>query len=249
MSRGRAAVAITAIVAAVGFLSSLGLWQLRRLEWKETLIAHIEQRSTEQPAPLPPSSQWATLDADAYDFRRVRTSGRFDDAHSGLVYALPPPGAGSEPGYDLLTPLLLEDGSAVVVDRGFLTQSRARAAMSRLTSEAPAPADAIEIVGVMRAPQGRNAFTPADQPSERIWYARDPAPIAAALGLRRAAPFAVVAEAASRAGNEEVIVRPTSVGELPNNHLAYAVTWFGLAAALLLVAFLYGRDVYLRSRR
>ena len=103
------------------------------------------------------------------------------------------------------------------------------------------------LVGLLRAPERRNPFTPADQPEKGVFYARDPAAIAAALGLADAAPFALVLDAAPAAGPDW----PRPVGGVPtivNNHFSYAVTWFGLSLALLVVFGLYARGVLAHER-
>jgi surfeit locus 1 family protein len=82
----------------------------------------------------------------------------------------------------------------------------------------------------MREPEPRNLFTPADRPDQDQWFTRDPAAIAAHFGLSRAAPFSVDAD---YSGDPKSLPRGgTTVIAFPNNHLGYALTWFGLAAAL-----------------
>ncbi|PPD25101.1 MAG: surfeit locus 1 family protein [Methylocystis sp.] len=233
------AVATTLLFA---LLVSLGFWQVRRLGEKEALIARVEQRSTQSPQPMPPPDRWASLRAEDYDFMHVRAAGRFIDGRDALVFAAPPEGASREPGYWLVTPFALTGGGLLLVDRGFLPASKAGDAAVRAAS----PGE-VTLVGLLRAPERRNPFTPADQPEKGVFYARDPAAIAGALGLADAAPFALVLDAVPAAGPDW----PRPVGGVPtivNNHFSYAVTWFSLSLALLVVFGIYARGVLAHER-
>lgn len=214
--------------AAGIILVSLGVWQLQRLAWKESLIGQIEARARRAPEPLPEFTQWASLRAEDYEYRHVTLSGIFENDKEALVYR--PSGRSTglrEPGYLVLTPLRLASGAYVIVNRGFVPMER-RAPRSR-------PASQIEgetgVTGLMRRPETRNVFTPADDADAGQYFTRDPEVIAAHFGLLRVAPFIVDADASSvsggwpRGGATEL--------SFPNNHLSYALTWFGLAAALL----------------
>lgn len=230
----------TALLFAL--LVSLGFWQVRRLGEKEALIARVEQRATQSPQPIPPPERWASLRTEDYDFMHVRATGRFIGGRDALLFAAPPEGASREPGYGLLTPFALTGGGAVLVDRGFLPASKAGDADVRA-----APSGEVTLVGLLRAPERRNPFTPADQPEKGVFYARDPAAIAGALGVADAAPFALVLDAAPAAGPDW----PRPVGGVPtivNNHFSYAVTWFGLSLALLVVFGIYARGVLAHER-
>jgi surfeit locus 1 family protein len=231
------AIATTLLFA---LLVSLGFWQVRRLGEKEALIARVEQRATQAPQQIPPPERWAALRAEDYDFMHVRATGRFIGGRDALVFATPPEGASQEPGYLLAAPFELTGGGVVLVDRGFLPASKIDDAELRA-----APAGETTLVGLLRAPERRNPFTPADEPEKRVFFARDPAAIAAALKLTDAAPFALVIDAAPAPASDW----PRPVGGVPtivNNHFSYAVTWFGLAIALLVIFALYARGVLAR---
>lgn len=214
-----------ATAACVALFASLGLWQLRRLDWKEALIARIETRAAAPAVPLPPPAAWRDLAPDDYAFRRVTARGAFA-GRDALVFA----GAVSldrgpaQPGYSVLTPFRLADGATVLVDRGFTPIETAEAG-----AHAPPPAGEVELVARMRPPGRRGLFTPADEPARLRFFTTDAAAIAPALGLAEAAPFTLDAEAlpGAAAGWPRPIAR---VETPPNNHLSYALTWFGLAA-------------------
>ena len=219
-----------AIAAGVVFaiLVALGVWQLQRLAWKEEVIAAIGARIHQPPAPLPPPTRWAALKPDDYDYRHVRAKGRYLPGEI-LIFRSSAPAVADRalgPGYQVLTPFALEDGGTLLVNRGFAPL----AWKDRPEMRSAPPEDAVEISGLMRPPEERNSFTPADEPGKGLWYTRDPAAMAAALKLENPAPFALDLDA-----------DPTAKGwphggatelNIPNNHLAYAWTWFGLAATL-----------------
>ncbi len=232
------ALAWQAVSAALTFalLLGLGFWQLRRLEWKEALIARIETRARTEPAALPKRSEWAGLRDEDYDYRHVTAEGLFDLAKSALVFSQAPAGAsGQEPGFFVLTPLRLAQDGVLLVNRGFVAQSKAASGAWRKE-----PVGRVTITGWLRPPQKRNAFTPADDPDKGLWYTADPVKIAGALGLADAAPFMLRQE--SIAEGDGLFRDAPDVADIANNHLSYAVTWFGLAAALAIICVFYAKS-------
>ncbi|WP_297299718.1 SURF1 family protein [uncultured Methylovirgula sp.] len=214
--------------AATGLLVSLGVWQLHRLAWKEALIARIAARSTATPQPMPAAADWPRLKSDDYDYRRIVLRGRFDNAHEVLIFRTDGP-RDLGPGYLVLTPLVLASGDQVIVNRGYVPSALA-AKSTRPNSEVEGE---VTVTGLMRPPQPRNLFTPADDPSHGLYFSRDPAPIVAHFGLTRVAPFIVDADKTAIAGGwpEGGL---TNIN-IPNNHMEYALTWFGLAGGLWIV--------------
>jgi surfeit locus 1 family protein len=219
------------VVGAI--LVSLGIWQLHRLAWKETLIAEIATRSKGLPQPLPDPSEWNSLRPADYAYRHVEFAGRYENDREALVFY----GAGPRdlgPGYLVLTPLRLDSGAIVIVNRGFVPDALA-AKSARAAGEIEGKT---HVAGLMRPPQTRNLFTPADEPDKDLYFTRDPAAIAAHFGFAQAAPFVVDAESSApggwpKGGMTEI--------DIPNNHLSYALTWFGLAVGLLAVFIAYLR--------
>jgi len=218
-----------ATLAALALLIGLGVWQLQRLAWKEALIGAVAERARAAPTDLPPESDWPALNPADYEYRHVRLSGVYDIASQVLVFrALEQPrGRYGGQGYLVMTPLRLAGGAAVLVNRGFVPQDQ-RPQDQRPQTLAARPGQAV-VTGLMRSSEPRNAFTPADDPARGQWYSRDVGAIAAALGLARAAPFSIDADAGAPGelpqGGETILA-------FPNNHLEYALTWFGLALAL-----------------
>ena len=101
------------------------------------------------------------------------------------------------------------------------------------------------MTGLMRAPQSRNMFTPVDDLQRGIFYTSDPKAISEFLHIGDAAPFIVVLDPPGKDGSGAAgdLPRPVSTGaDLANNHLSYAVTWFGLAAALVVIFIIFARS-------
>ncbi len=218
----------------VGLMSGLGLWQLQRLHWKESLLQQISSRIDAPAAPLPPRENWASLDPDDYDYRHVVLRGAFDHARESYLFRASATGAaGDGPGYEVLTPLKLTEGGVVVVNRGFVPaelKEPSRRAAGQIAGETT-------LNGLMRRPETRNSFTPADEPRKDLWFTRDPAALAAHWALGDVAPFSIDADAAENPGGWPK--GGATVLKMPNNHLSYALTWFALAATLAAVALVF----------
>jgi surfeit locus 1 family protein len=225
---GAAIVVLLAFIVLIG----LGTWQVERKAWKEALIAALTQRLGDAPQALPAPAAWPKLDPAGDEYRRVTFTAQFDHAGEALVYgaasAFRPDVSG--PGDWVFTPARLADGSIVMVDRGFVPEGR-QDPKSRAAGQLSGQ---IAIVGAMRWPDTRHWYTPRDDPGRNLWFTRDPQAIAAAKGLTKGlgavAPFYVEQEAPVPPGG---LPAPGKiVVNLPNSHLQYAITWYGLAAAL-----------------
>jgi surfeit locus 1 family protein len=212
-------------------LIALGTWQIERKAWKEALIASLTERLAAPPQALPPAEDWARLDRADDEYRRVKFTASLDNAREALVFAAASafrPDVTS-PGYWVFTPARLADGSIVIVNRGFVPDAR-RDPKSRPQGQIT---ETIKIAGALRWPDERHWFTPADDVSHNLWFARDPVGIAAAKGLGAIAPFYVEQEAPTPPGG--LPQTGNLVVALPDNHLQYAVTWYGLAVVLVAV--------------
>lgn len=223
--RGLLLPALLAFAVLVG----LGIWQIERKAWKEGLIASLTERLAVLPEALPPPANWPRLDAADDEYRRVSFSAVFDYAKEALVYgaasAFRPDVTG--PGYWVFTPARLAGGGIVMVNRGFVPEGR-QDAQSRKNGQVSGP---VAVMGAMRWPEGRHWYTPKDDLAHNLWFSRDPQAIAAAQGIAAVAPFYVEQETPVPPGG---LPQPGKlVVSLPDNHLQYAITWFGLALALV----------------
>lgn len=200
------------------FLCALGTWQTIRLEWKEGLIAQLENARAGKPltiADLPNT-------AEAYAplrFRFAEISGNFLNAHELHMAARYHNG---QLGYHLFTPLKLTDGRLLMVNRGWIPTFAKEQEMRPETL-----AKKVRGLKVMiRTQRDRNQFTPINQPEDNIWFGRDVDEMHAATGLN------LLPVTVDVVGEQEKNIYPVpSNGELKlrNDHLSYAVTWFGIA--------------------
>jgi surfeit locus 1 family protein len=214
-------------VLLFALLCGLGVWQLQRLQWKLALIATVNGHMTAAPMTL---DQITVLPADQAQYRHVTLRGRFDHAKEAYVFTTDATGA---PVYHVLTPLVTDGGKTLMVDRGAIPKEKLDPA-SRAEGQVPGETS---VTGVWRAPDAPGLFTPAPDLAHRIWYARDLASIAAADHLALSAPVVIEADATPNPGGWPK--GGQTVVTFRNEHLSYAVTWFGLAAMLLGVWFSY----------
>jgi surfeit locus 1 family protein len=219
-----------ALVALVAFIS-LGNWQIQRKTWKEALIDTLERRLSAAPIELPLRQRWSELDRTDDEFRRVKLSATFIPASEAFIYT-----SGSAmrsdisgPGYWIFAPAQLTSGGTVVVNRGFVPEGR----QDPTTRRAGETTGVIDMVGVLRWAEPRGLFTPVDQLQSNLWFTRDPVAIAAAKGWGEVAPFFIELESPQPSGG---IPRagPLKVN-LRNEHLQYALTWYGLALVVVVM--------------
>jgi surfeit locus 1 family protein len=203
-------------------LLGLGTWQVQRLGWKEGLIAQRNAALTAAPVPLP-----TTLDdARPLEFHPVRADGEFLNDHELYLNAQSLKG---DQGFHIVTPFRLSDGTILMVDRGFVPTDK-RAPATREAGEIAGPAS---VTGLLRLPEAPGWFTPPNEPDKNSWFSIDLPAMAQAAGVGSALPFYVDAAATPNPGGWPV--GGQTITELPNDHLQYAITWFALAAALVVV--------------
>lgn len=220
---------VLSLVALLAFavLTSLGVWQVQRLQWKQALLADMEAART---APARPLATVLAREGGARAYARVRA------VCPGLSHApyleLYSPYEGV-PGVRLISACRVDGGpfTGILVDRGFVAESISSRPPVDPTATAPR-----EVIGVLRAAEEGNAFTPPNEAGRGRWYRRDIAAMAGALGLAKPAPWFLMLETSSNPEWRALQPAPLPVG-LSNNHLGYAITWFGLAAALAGVYF------------
>ncbi|MBI1262591.1 MAG: SURF1 family protein [Rhizobiales bacterium] len=216
-------------------LIGLGIWQLHRLDWKLDKIEMMENRLSAMPAPMPAPEVWPRLNVTGLDFRQMSATGRFDNAHEFHYFTQDDQG---QAGYSILTPLLLDGGGAIIVDRGFVPQA--------FKDPASRPGSQVEgevtIVGVARVPGRRGYFDGENDLAKNIWYVRDPALMGRSIGLSPVAPFLLEAEPVAGA-DPQALPRPGAARvQLVNSHLQYAITWFSFALILIVIYVAYHRS-------
>ncbi|WPZ14241.1 SURF1 family protein [Nitratireductor rhodophyticola] len=220
-------------------LLALGTWQVQRLQWKEALLAQIEARINAEPADLA-SIERIYAETGDVEYRPMRVEGAFRHTGERHYFAT----WKGQSGYFVHTPLRLEDGRFIFVNRGFVPFDR---------KEADTRAEGQIVGGVRISGLARNGLdekpsfiVPDNDIGQNIFYWKDLGTMARTAGLpdtARVLPFYVDADDSPNAGG--LPVGGVTRIDLPNSHLQYAITWYGLAAALCGVLFVWWR----RNRR
>ena len=193
-------------VVGCAILASLGVWQIQRLAWKEEILAEMDALLTGEPQTLEGATQPLTR------FTPVRVSGRTTGEEIHVLTSL----QGRGPGYRLIS-VFEVDGARWLLDEGFILQADKAAARS--------PAE-LTVLGNVHLPDEVDGFTPAPDLDANIWYARDTAAMASHLNAR---DDALIIARDIETGSPRATPLPPDTSTVSNNHLGYAVQWFGLA--------------------
>ena len=217
---------------------TLGIWQVERLGEKERLIANVASRMTLNPEPLPPVGEWSAFDADAWNYRPVTVAGTFRPEQTVLVFTslADQRGKFSGPGYWVMTPFELAAGGTVFVNRGFVPEASAEAFAAGGTVEP----GLVSLEGVARATEEINSFTPAPDTAKRIEWVRNTERLASLAGQVKQ-PVATVYIDLPALGDGTLPQGGETVVSFPNNHLGYAITWFGFATLVPFLLFFWAR--------
>jgi len=239
----RSLIGVTVAFAVVlTVLLGLGLWQLQRLHWKLALIEHIAERVHAPPTPIERvlASSPAEL-ADA-EYTHVALRGRFRHEAERYLYAT----AEGDWGWDVITPLELEDGRKVLVNRGYVPRAR----KDRATRAAGLSDDVITVTGLLRVtPGGHPWWMPAGDPAKGEWFWPEIGAMAATMYSEGRPPVtSFYIDADPIAGAAPPVGGATKL-DLPNRHLEYALTWFGLAGVLTAIYALFAYRQLFPSRR
>jgi surfeit locus 1 family protein len=191
-------------------LLSLGLWQVRRLHWKEAILAAIEAQIAAPPVAL---DSLPAPDRSRDLYRPVTVSGRTTGQEALVLSGRRGEGAG----FEVISAFETASGRRILLDRGFVPEAG---------RDGPRPPAALTVTGNLHWPQESDRFTPPPDAAAGLWFARDVPALAAALGTE---PVMVVARAVK--GEEQGVVPvPVDASAIPNDHRQYAITWFSLAA-------------------
>ncbi len=221
-------LALILLPAALLILLSLGTWQVNRLQWKEALLADIQERSTGPAADVAEVERLLAA-GDSVDYRHATAVGRYmHDRERHFLATFE-----GQSGFYLYTPLELADGRYLFVNRGFVPYDR--------KDPATRPQGLIEgeqtVTGLARAEltEKPSSLVPDNDEKANIFYWKDLSRMGASVGLPadRVLPFFLDADATPVTGG--LPKGGVTQIDLPNNHLQYAITWYGLAFALVAV--------------
>jgi surfeit locus 1 family protein len=231
--RGVAGFAVFTL-AMVALFAGLGVWQLQRRVEKHALIAALTERLAASPGALPSPAQWSALTPERDEFRRVSFAATYQPLPDAMVYS-----SGSAvredisgPGTWAFLPARLPAGETVVINAGFVQntmqdRSQQDRAIKPLVTGAP-----VTLTGYLRFPEAAGMLTPAENMAKRLWFTRDHLAMARALGWGEVAPFYIDLEQPVPASG---IPKPGSLEvHLKDDHMQYAITWFGLAGAVVI---------------
>lgn len=197
-------------LGGIAILLSLGVWQVRRLQWKEALLATINGRLSAAPVDL---GTLPTPDPVKDRYRAVIATGT--TAGQGLMVLSGRKDSGA--GYEVIDALTMTTGRRVLIDMGFVPEAdRARAR----------PARTLTVTGNLDWPAEVDSYTPAPDLTANVWFARDVSVMAEKLQTE---PVLVVLRTSDPA-DPTILPTPVDTSGIPNDHLGYAITWFSLAA-------------------
>ena len=194
-------------LAGCAVLIALGVWQLQRLDWKLGVIAEAEAMMAAEPEPLPVGPEPA-------DWNRRPVS--LDGTLAGEELHVLTSGTAAGTGYRAIARVDLADGRAVMADLGLLPVD---------DKEASATTGPVSITGNLLWPDDVNSSTPAPDLDRNIWFGRDVDAMAEALGTE---PVLVTVRALTPP-DPRTVPLPLDTAQFKNDHLSYAITWFGLA--------------------
>ncbi len=194
-------------ILGIAILVSLGNWQLRRLAWKEGVLAAIDQKLSGPAVAVPEAPN---RERDMYLHVVALGEMGADEVHV-LSSSFE-----TGPGYRIIAPFTLENGRRILVDRGVVPESSKAAA--RVLENG-------QIEGNLLWMQDPPTFSP--DLDKNIWFNRDTKALAEALGTE---PVLLVMSHSTLSTGP----LPVAVGvNIPNSHLGYAVTWYGFALVWL----------------
>ena len=203
---------------------ALGTWQLQRLAWKTEIIDTLSARLSEPAAPAPIGS----VEGTGAEFLKVGITGEWLHDQEMLILSRPEKGT---PGFHIVTPLEAQDGRVFIVNRGWVPDRNS----DKRTRPDSLVAGPVEIEGMIRTMNRRGWFRPDNEPERDLWLYEDPIQMAAHHELENAEPYLVVEITSDNSPRLPVAASPEKVLSIRNEHLSYAVTWFGMAIALIVI--------------
>ncbi|ANK84640.1 MULTISPECIES: SURF1 family protein [unclassified Rhizobium] len=216
------------VLIALAILVSLGTWQLQRLHWKQGLLADIAARQAAAPVPLADIEVMAASGGDI-EYRKVTATGRYINNKERHFFAT----WHGQTGFYIYTPLELADGRILFVNRGFVPYENKEPEM-RMQGQLT---DQQTVTGLARAKlAGKPSWlVPDNDVAKNIFYWKDLDVMAESVGLEKARVIPFFVDADSTPNPAGLPIGGVTQVDLPNDHLQYALTWYGLAAVLVVV--------------
>ncbi|SFZ86119.1 surfeit locus 1 family protein [Devosia enhydra] len=229
---------IILMLGLTGLFVALGNWQMQRLAEKDALIASVAERAELAPSPVPHPSEWDAVAPDYFNYRPITLTGTYRHDQTVLVFTSLPTGEAryGGPGYWVMTPLLSDRGGVVFVNRGFVPEQM----RAQFAEGGAGPEGIVTLTGVGRSSEAASSFTPGPDRQRGIEWVRDTGRLLAMTDLdgEPVASFYLDLPPGPRGALPQGSV---SAPSFSNNHLGYAITWYGFAAItpLLLLGWIW----------
>ncbi len=205
------------------FALGLGVWQMERREWKRDILDRIAVNQAAAPMPLDELLQGDPL---RREYGRVTLSGSF--LHD-KEFHLAARSLKNDVGIQVVTPVRTDDGKIVLFDRGWVPSTKKEPA-KRAEGQV---AGKVELTGIVRRSQVQRQFAPDNAPDKNVWFHVD-VPLMRKMAGGATDPvldtFFLEADAKPNPGG--VPIGGQTRLDIPNDHLQYALTWFGIALAM-----------------
>jgi len=214
---------VVTLVALI-VLCALGSWQIKRLQWKQNILAQIDVRSKQERIDflkLDLSKEHHPL--ELLNYTPVTVTGSFmHDAELHLI----PRTYKNKVGYHVYTPIKMDNGETVLVNRGWANDE---VSLNR-------PQGRVTVTGILHTAFEKNYFTPENTIEKQIWYWIDLPAIKKYFDLGVLSEIIVFSDLKEK---EQYPVGQQLVMKIANNHLQYACFWFAMAAIMMMIYFLY----------
>jgi surfeit locus 1 family protein len=201
----------------LAILIGLGTWQVERLQWKTAVLAQIDAAEAAPGVPMPASpAPFEKVHVNGHLLGNLRATygAEVHDLRQGPVL-----------GTELIVPLQSRSSRLMLIDLGWIPSDQRYSVRF--------PTDAVSIDGYVRPAEHAGVFSATDSPDTHEYYTLDPQVIAAGFGMRGVEAFTLIAMGPAPVG---VYPEPaTHLPRPPNNHLQYAITWYGLAVTLVVI--------------
>lgn len=225
----RLVVLTLAAILFTGFFA-LGYWQIERRAWKLDLIERVDARAHGDVVGAPARADWDHVSRARDEYRKVSVTGTYRNDLESQVYTATDYGAG----YWVMTPLVRDDGTIVMINRGFVpTEHRDPASRNDGMVEGE-----VTVTGLLRMDEPVGTFMRDNVPEDDRWYSRDVRAMARKRGLdaNGVAPYFIDGDGAETPA--KLPIGGLTRISFPNNHMSYALTWFGMAALTLVAAWI-----------
>ena len=227
--------ALLFVVVSVIVMLYLGTWQVKRLFWKNALVQTIATNTSMEPLAL---DRCQDLQVQAQDlYRPVTLSGEFDYKHAFYLYAGAREMQGGQ-GYRMLTIFNCAKGGHILVDRGWVPLD-----YRQMPEKIYEPKGTMTLHGALLKGEQPGIFTPSNRPEHNMWYWIDLDSFAKVTSYSLPAVFFM--EAPTERDGPVHIRFPLGKqveASLRNNHLQYAITWYSLAIAAIVIYILALRN-------